>query len=79
GDEYAKAEFRAHKDVDAAFIATFMREWASYAAQLSRQLGVRGAHRATLVGEHLDVTTLDLFTEEQLGQLYELYAEAHAE
>ncbi|KAA0202203.1 hypothetical protein HAZT_HAZT007087 [Hyalella azteca] len=75
-DEYAKAEFKAHKNAEPQFVSTFMTEWSSYAVQLSKQLGVRGAHLAKPVGSNLQVEMLDLFTEEQLRQLFQLYSEA---
>jgi hypothetical protein len=76
GDEYARAEFKAHKSAETQFVSTFMTEWSSYAVQLSKQLGVRGAHLAKPLGSNLQVEMLDLFTEEQLGQLLELYSGA---
>ena len=75
GNQYTKSEFKLHAAADPAFAATFMTEWAGYAVQLSKQLGIRGQHLAKPVGMDIDEKMIDMFNEEQLLQLYELYKE----
>lgn len=53
-----------------------MSEWSRYAVDLSKQLGLKGVHLTRPLGSNLNEQMMELFTEEQLGQLYELYEEA---
>ncbi|KAL0259992.1 hypothetical protein SLS55_005735 [Diplodia seriata] len=64
GDEYVKAEFRAHKDVENPIhIIGFLTEWQMYAQQLEGD-----AWR----GSKMDKAKVDKMSDEQLAQLYEL-------
>ncbi|KAH6895114.1 hypothetical protein B0T10DRAFT_477095 [Thelonectria olida] len=64
GDEYIKAEFRAHKNVDnPAHMIGFLTEWQLYAQKIEGD---------AWVGEKLDEGKLSKMSDEQLAQLYEL-------
>ncbi|KAF2087221.1 ACN9-domain-containing protein, partial [Saccharata proteae CBS 121410] len=64
GDEYVKAEFRNHRDVDnPVHIIGFLTEWQMYAQQLEGD---------TWRGEKMDPGKIDKMSDQQLGQLYEL-------
>ncbi|KAK0731825.1 hypothetical protein B0H67DRAFT_565979 [Lasiosphaeris hirsuta] len=64
GDEYVKAEFRAHRDVEnPAHLIGFLTEWQLYAQKIEGD---------AWVGEKLDQGKLEKMSDEQLGQLYEL-------
>ena len=92
GDTYVKDEFRRHKKADVAQTQIFMEAWAvyemsfdhlgftfhvqKYAITIAKQVGLKGPHTAKKLGEDLNVSELDNFSEEQLAQLYELYNEA---
>ncbi|KAL3837179.1 hypothetical protein ACJMK2_022554 [Sinanodonta woodiana] len=73
GDEYVKAEFRAHKNATREQTAIFLEEWTKYYLTLARQLGKRKKQQT--VGQAMSPELLDCFTEEQLGQLLELFKE----
>lgn len=53
-----------------------MLEWTNYAITVAKQLGVRGVHMSSKIGQTLKEDQLDGFTDEQLHQLYELYQAA---
>ncbi|XP_064087910.1 succinate dehydrogenase assembly factor 3, mitochondrial-like isoform X2 [Macrobrachium nipponense] len=76
GDQYARDEFKRHKDATTEQANTFMVEWTNYAITLARQLGLRGAHTARSLGMQLKEGDLDDFNVEQINQLYELYEAA---
>ncbi|KAI5923314.1 hypothetical protein F4810DRAFT_669756 [Camillea tinctor] len=64
GDEYVKAEFRAHKNVDnPVHLIGFLTEWQLYAQKIEGD---------SWVGEKLDQQKIAKMSDEQLGQLYEL-------
>ncbi|KAL8419677.1 hypothetical protein RB594_002745 [Gaeumannomyces avenae] len=64
GDEYVKAEFRAHRNVDnPAHLIGFLTEWQLYAQT------VEGDSWAE---EKIDPAKMQKLSEEQVGQLYEL-------
>ncbi|KAI1931999.1 hypothetical protein LOZ58_005567 [Ophidiomyces ophidiicola] len=64
GDEYVKAEFRAHRAVDNPIhIVGFLTEWQLYAQKLEGD---------SWRGEKLDKGKLDKMNDQQIGQLYEL-------
>ncbi|KAM7195107.1 hypothetical protein V8F20_007657 [Naviculisporaceae sp. PSN 640] len=64
GDEYVKAEFRAHREVDnPVHLIGFLSEWQLYAQKIEGD---------SWIGEKLDKTKIDKMSDEQLGQLYEL-------
>lgn len=75
GDQYVRDEFRRHRDAPAAEAGVFLQEWAGYAINLAKQLGVRGVHKSRAVGDTLSETQLEQLRDEQLVQLYELYQE----
>ncbi|EGR50783.1 hypothetical protein MKX07_001013 [Trichoderma sp. CBMAI-0711] len=64
GDEYVKAEFRAHRNVDnPAHLIGFLTEWQMYAQQIEGE---------SWVGEKIDQSKLQKMSDEQIQQLYEL-------
>ncbi|KAL2270073.1 hypothetical protein VTJ83DRAFT_2257 [Remersonia thermophila] len=65
GDEYVKAEFRAHRNVEnPAHLIGFLTEWQLYAQKIEGD---------SWKGEKLDQAKIDKMSDEQIGQLYELY------
>lgn len=64
GDEYVKAEFRAHRNVDnPVHLVGFLSEWQLYAQKIEGD---------AWVGEKLDQGKIEKMSDEQLAQLYEL-------
>ncbi|KAH6619704.1 hypothetical protein B0J18DRAFT_252043 [Chaetomium sp. MPI-SDFR-AT-0129] len=64
GDEYVKAEFRAHRDVEnPVHLIGFLTEWQLYAQKIEGD---------SWAGEKLDQGKIAKMSDEQLGQLYEL-------
>ncbi|KAM0339484.1 hypothetical protein ACHAPU_010931 [Fusarium lateritium] len=64
GDEYIKAEFRAHRKVDnPAHLIGFLSEWQIYAQKIEGD---------EWVGDKLDEQKLSKMSDEQIQQLYEL-------
>ncbi|KAH7160124.1 hypothetical protein B0J13DRAFT_121677 [Dactylonectria estremocensis] len=64
GDEYIKAEFRAHRHIDnPAHLIGFLTEWQLYAQKIEGD---------SWVGEKLDEGKLSKMSDEQIAQLYEL-------
>jgi len=64
GDEYVKAEFRAHRDVDnPVHLIGFLTEWQLYAQKIEGD---------AWAGEKLDQGKIAKMSDEQLGQMYEL-------
>ncbi|KUI57200.1 Succinate dehydrogenase assembly factor 3, mitochondrial [Cytospora mali] len=64
GDEYVKAEFRAHRNVDnPAHLIGFLTEWQLYAQKIEGD---------SWVGEKLDPGKIEKMSDQQIGQLYEL-------
>ncbi|EFX03428.1 acn9 family domain containing protein [Grosmannia clavigera kw1407] len=64
GDEYVKAEFRAHRKVDnPAHLIGFLTEWQLYAQKIEGD---------SWVGEKLDPVKVSKMNDQQIGQLYEL-------
>ncbi|KAI0483229.1 hypothetical protein GGR56DRAFT_623485 [Xylariaceae sp. FL0804] len=64
GDQYVRAEFRAHRNVDnPAHLIGFLTEWQLYAQKIEG---------ASWVGEKLDPNKVAKMSDEQMGQLYEL-------
>ncbi len=65
GDPYVKSEFRLHKDTDNPIhIVGFLSEWQKYAQDLKGP---------DWLGDKIDKTKIDKMSDEQLGQLYELF------
>ncbi|KAI3323596.1 ACN9-domain-containing protein [Xylariaceae sp. AK1471] len=64
GDEYIKAEFRAHRNVDnPAHLIGFLTEWQLYAQKIEGD---------TWVGEKIDPAKVEKMSDQQIGQMYEL-------
>ncbi|KAK6202561.1 uncharacterized protein RJT21DRAFT_125099 [Scheffersomyces amazonensis] len=64
GDEYVKAEFKAHKNIDNPLhIVGFLTEWQDYLRSLEKGSWSEGK---------LTKQELDKMSPEQIGQLYEL-------
>ncbi|CAM1507357.1 Fc.00g069980.m01.CDS01 [Cosmosporella sp. VM-42] len=64
GDEYIKAEFRAHRKVDnPAHLIGFLTEWQLYAQKIEGD---------SWIGEKIDEGKLQKMSDEQIAQLYEL-------
>ncbi|CAI6099996.1 hypothetical protein V2G26_000589 [Clonostachys chloroleuca] len=64
GDEYVKAEFRAHRKVDnPAHLIGFLSEWQLYAQKVEGD---------SWKGQKIDETKLAKMSDEQIQQLYEL-------
>ncbi|KAK4110400.1 ACN9-domain-containing protein [Canariomyces notabilis] len=64
GDEYVKAEFRAHRNVEnPVHMIGFLTEWQLYAQKIEGD---------AWVGERLDPGKVEKMSDEQLAQLYEL-------
>lgn len=64
GDEYVRAEFRRHKDIDNPLhIVGFLTQWQLYAQQLDGD---------DWKGKKLEREVIDKLSDQQVGQLYEL-------
>lgn len=64
GDEYIKAEFRAHRKIDnPAHLIGFLTEWQLYAQKVEGD---------SWIGDKLDEQKLSKMSDEQIAQLYEL-------
>jgi hypothetical protein len=64
GDEYIKAEFRAHRTVDnPAHLIGFLTEWQLYAQKIEGDMWT---------GDKIDQTKLQKLSDEQVHQLYDL-------
>ncbi|KAK4230671.1 hypothetical protein QBC38DRAFT_468508 [Podospora fimiseda] len=64
GDEYVKAEFRAHREVEnPVHLIGFLTEWQLYAQKIEGD---------SWRGEKLDQGKVEKLSDEQVGQLYEL-------
>ncbi|KAI6093267.1 ACN9-domain-containing protein [Hypoxylon rubiginosum] len=64
GDQYIKAEFRAHRNVDnPAHLIGFLTEWQLYAQKIEGD---------SWVGDKLDPEKVSKMSDQQIGQLYEL-------
>ncbi|KAL1883120.1 hypothetical protein VTK73DRAFT_9487 [Phialemonium thermophilum] len=64
GDEYVKAEFRAHRNVDnPAHLIGFLTEWQLYAQKIEGD---------SWIGEKLDPVKVEKMSDDQIAQLYEL-------
>lgn len=76
GDQYAKDEFRRHKDATPEQAQTFMKEWTNYAITIAKQLGIRGTHQSKSLGKSFTEKDLEEFNVEQIYQLFELHETA---
>ncbi|KAK8042094.1 hypothetical protein PG993_006617 [Apiospora rasikravindrae] len=64
GDEYIKAEFRAHRNVDnPAHMIGFLTEWQLYAQKVEGD---------AWKGEKIDPAKVEKMSDQQIGQMYEL-------
>ncbi|KOX69328.1 hypothetical protein WN51_04366, partial [Melipona quadrifasciata] len=72
GTSYVRDEFKRHKNCDEVTAIIFLKEWAEYAIMLTKQLGLKGPHTATTLGQNLEEKDLNKFRDEQMYQLYEL-------
>ncbi|KAI0203835.1 ACN9-domain-containing protein [Astrocystis sublimbata] len=64
GDEYIKAEFRAHRNVDnPAHLVGFLTEWQLYAQKIEGD---------AWIGDKLDPAKVEKMSDQQIGQMYEL-------
>ncbi|KAI2613893.1 uncharacterized protein GGS25DRAFT_469501 [Hypoxylon fragiforme] len=64
GDEYIKAEFRAHRNIDnPAHLIGFLTEWQLYAQKIEGE---------AWIGDKLDEEKIAKMSDQQMGQLYEL-------
>ena len=75
GDQYVRDEFQRHRDASPHEAGLFLQEWAGYALNLARQLGVRGVRGSQTLGTHISDEQMDHLRPEQLVQLYELFQE----
>ncbi|KXT03732.1 hypothetical protein AC578_762 [Pseudocercospora eumusae] len=74
GDEYVKAEFRAHRDTEnPVHIVGFLTEWQGYAQQVEVSASkAKPKEGDKWRGEKMDVGKVDKMSDEQLAQMYEL-------
>ncbi|KAI1436750.1 hypothetical protein GGR50DRAFT_649490 [Xylaria sp. CBS 124048] len=64
GDEYVKAEFRAHRNVEnPAHLIGFLTEWQLYAQKIEGD---------SWKGDKLDPAKVEKMSDQQIGQMYEL-------
>ncbi|KAI1330290.1 ACN9-domain-containing protein [Xylariaceae sp. FL0255] len=64
GDEYIKAEFRAHREVEnPVHLIGFLTEWQLYAQKIEGD---------SWVGEKIDPEKVSKMSDQQMGQMYEL-------
>ncbi|KAJ0184022.1 hypothetical protein K1T71_000445 [Dendrolimus kikuchii] len=76
GDNYARDEFKRHKQCNMEEARIFLNEWTDYAINLSKQMKPLHQARKKTVGRYLDPKLLDHMSDEQLIQLYELHKAA---
>ncbi|CAK1588457.1 unnamed protein product [Parnassius mnemosyne] len=76
GDNYARDEFKRHKNCNSDEACIFLNEWTNYAINLAKQMKPLQQAKKKTVGEYLDPTLLDYMTEDQLVQLYQLHKAA---
>jgi len=74
GDEYARDEFRRHRNAEAQFVPIFMKEWTNYATTLAGQLGKKTSYK--VLGVPLHAKSFSEMSDEQVAQLFELFNEA---
>jgi hypothetical protein len=64
GDQYVKAEFRAHQKIDnPVHIVGFLTEWQSYTQMIEGD---------AWKGERMDKSKVEKMSDEQVAQMYEL-------
>ncbi|CAK1554696.1 unnamed protein product [Leptosia nina] len=79
GDNYARDEFKRHKNCNPQEAAIFLNEWTDYAINLAKQTKPLNQAKQKVVGNYLNPQMLDHMTEDQLVQLYELHKAASQE
>ncbi|KAI9020061.1 hypothetical protein CLU79DRAFT_836416 [Phycomyces nitens] len=91
GDDYVKAEFRRHKDVDnPVHLIGFVSQWQDYLDTLKKQTASIKSESSALsndslvksfnvpkdgLGKKIDPELYERMSDEQIGQLYELHNE----
>ncbi|XP_026500276.1 succinate dehydrogenase assembly factor 3, mitochondrial [Vanessa tameamea] len=73
GDNYAREEFKRHKNCNPQEANIFLNEWTDYAINLAKQMKPLHQAKRKTVGKYLNPKLLDHMTDEQLVQLYELH------
>ncbi|VVC86133.1 succinate dehydrogenase assembly factor 3, mitochondrial [Leptidea sinapis] len=76
GDNYARAEFKRHKQCNADEARIFLNEWTDYAIKLAKQSKPMHQIKKGDMGKHLNPEFLDYMSDDQLVQLYELHKAA---
>ncbi|XP_041986347.1 succinate dehydrogenase assembly factor 3, mitochondrial [Aricia agestis] len=76
GDNYARDEFKRHKNCNPQEANIFLNEWTDYAINLAKQMKPLQQAKQKKVGKYLDPKMLDFMSDEQLVQLYELHKAA---
>lgn len=72
GDAYIKSEFRATRSTDNPLhIMAFLTQWKRYLDEIEPALKADGG-AALWSGRKLDTEVMNTFSNEQVGQLYEL-------
>ncbi|XP_049885399.1 succinate dehydrogenase assembly factor 3, mitochondrial [Pectinophora gossypiella] len=79
GDNYAREEFKRHKQCNPEEARIFLTEWTDYAIHLAKQMKPLNQVKKKEVGQYLDPKLLDHMSDEQLMQLYELHRAAFKE
>ncbi|CAG4942857.1 succinate dehydrogenase assembly factor 3, mitochondrial [Colias croceus] len=78
GDNYAREEFKRHKNCNPQEARIFLSEWTDYAINVAKQTKPLNQAKTKVVGKYLQPEMLDHMTDDQLVQLYELHkAAAH--
>ncbi|XP_034839615.1 succinate dehydrogenase assembly factor 3, mitochondrial [Maniola hyperantus] len=76
GDNYAREEFKRHKNCNPVEAKIFLTEWTDYAINLAKQTKPLHQAKKKSVGKYLEPKMLDYMSDEQLVQLYELHRAA---
>ncbi|RIB25255.1 hypothetical protein C2G38_2067878 [Gigaspora rosea] len=73
GDDYVKSEFKRHKDItNPIHIVGFLNEWQSYLEEIKKQTSILVSSEEIKFGKKIKLENLEKFSDQQLGQLYEL-------
>ncbi|XP_023937975.2 succinate dehydrogenase assembly factor 3, mitochondrial [Bicyclus anynana] len=79
GDNYARDEFKRHKNCNPAEARIFLMEWTNYAVNMAKQTKPLHQAKKKTVGKYLEPEMLDYMNDEQLVQLYELHKAASSD
>ncbi|CAG8566502.1 4090_t:CDS:1 [Cetraspora pellucida] len=72
GDDYVKSEFRRHQNItNPIHIVGFLSEWQSYLEEIRQQSKLESTEEIKF-GKKIELEDLEKFSDQQLGQLYEL-------